>query len=69
MPYEGLVHENQGKRTEVKNENLEGKTNKVQSAIQEENNSPEKTSKLYFLNLSKNKCFVAKPPLQYSNLY
>jgi len=62
LSYEGHVHENQGKRTEVKNENLEGKTNKVQSAIQEENNSPEKTSKFYFLKLSKNKQFVAKPP-------
>ena len=54
---------------EVKNGNLEGKTNKVQSALQEENNSPEKTSKFYLFNLPKNKCFVAKPPLQYSNLY
>jgi hypothetical protein len=56
------VHENQGKRTEIKNENLVRKTNEIQSAIQEENNSPEKTSKFYFLKLSKNKRFVAKPP-------
>ena len=69
LPYEGLVHENQGKRTEAKNENLVRKTNEVQSTIQEENNSPEKTSKFHFLNLEKNKYFVAKPPLQYSNLY
>ena len=54
LPYEGLVHENQGKRTEGKNENLVRKNKEVQSAIQEENNTPEKTSKFYFLNLSKN---------------
>ena len=63
------MHENQSKRTEIKNENLVRKTNEIQSAIQEENNSPEKTSKFYLFNLPKNKCFVAKPPLQYSNLY
>lgn len=53
LSYEGPnVHEDQGKRTEAKNENLVHKTNEIQSAIQEENNSAEKTSKFDCLNLA-----------------
>ena len=48
LPYEGLVHENQGKRTETKNENFVGKTNEVQSAIHEGDNSSEKNSNFSF---------------------
>ena len=48
LSYEGPAHENQGKRSEVKNENLLGKTNEVQSVIHEEDNTSEKTSNSIF---------------------
>ena len=57
LSYEGLVHENQGKGNEAKNEKLVQKPEEVQSVIFEEDNSSEKTSKYSFFNLPK-KCFV-----------